>query len=134
MALDPSNSEILTEYGTFLETHHADIVQADTLYLKAVYADPGNHRALTLRVRTQPLVEEIDQKAFDRIDQMMLEFYSKSHETMMLKKQKRAFMWQLHHSVAIEGNTFTFEETKSVIEKRLAIAGKSIMEHNEILG
>ncbi|XP_055356212.1 protein adenylyltransferase Fic-like [Paramacrobiotus metropolitanus] len=135
VALDPSNSEILTEYGTFLEEHQKDVLKADNLYLRAVHADPKNHRALTLRVRTQPLVEEIDQKAFDRIDSMMHEFYGiPQWDAMMIRKKRAAFLWQLYHSVAIEGNTLSFLETKQVVETRLAVGGKSVMEHNEILG
>lgn len=37
-------------------------------------------------------------------------------------------------SNAIEGNTFTESETKVVIEDGLTIGGKSIREHNEVLG
>ncbi|OWA51442.1 Adenosine monophosphate-protein transferase FICD-like protein [Hypsibius exemplaris] len=135
VALDPSNSNILTEYGTFLEQHHKDVLKADTLYLRAVYADPKNQRALSMRARVEPLVEEIDQKSFDRIDDMMREFDTiPEWDIIMVRKKRAAFVWQLYHSVAIEGNTMTFLETMSVLENRLAIAGKSIMEHNEILG
>ena len=36
--------------------------------------------------------------------------------------------------VAIEGNTMSLPQTRSILETRLAVGGKSIMEHNEVLG
>jgi Fic family protein len=40
----------------------------------------------------------------------------------------------IYHTVGIEGNTMTLSQTRSIVETRMAVAGKSIMEHNEILG
>jgi len=40
----------------------------------------------------------------------------------------------LYHSTALEGNTFSLAQTRSFVETRIVIAGKSIIEHNEILG
>jgi len=34
----------------------------------------------------------------------------------------------------MEGNTFTLSQTRSFVETHIVIAGKSVMEHNEILG
>merc|ERR1712055_120614 len=34
----------------------------------------------------------------------------------------------------IEGNTLSLAQTRAILETRLAVVGKSIMEHNEILG
>lgn len=39
-----------------------------------------------------------------------------------------------HHSTAIEGNTLTQSETQIVIEKGITIAGKSVVEHLEVVG
>ena len=36
--------------------------------------------------------------------------------------------------MGIEGNTFTLAQTRSVLETKVAVAGKSVMEHNEVLG
>lgn len=36
--------------------------------------------------------------------------------------------------MGIEGNTMSLSQTRSMLETKMAIAGKSIMEHNEILG
>lgn len=43
-------------------------------------------------------------------------------------------MQHIYHTVGIEGNTMTLSQTRSIVETRMAVAGKSIMEHNEILG
>jgi Fic family protein len=39
-----------------------------------------------------------------------------------------------YHSTAIEGNTLTQSETQIVIEKGITIAGKSLVEHLEVIG
>ena len=40
----------------------------------------------------------------------------------------------IYHTVGIEGNTMTLSQTRLIVETRMAVAGKSIMDHNEILG
>ena len=40
----------------------------------------------------------------------------------------------IYHTVGIEGNTMTLAQTRSVLETKMAVAGKSVMEHNEVLG
>ena len=39
-----------------------------------------------------------------------------------------------HSSTAIEGNTLTLDETRFILEEGLTIAGKTVREHNEIIG
>ncbi len=39
-----------------------------------------------------------------------------------------------YNSTAIEGNTLTKSETQIVIEKGVTIAGKSVLEHLEVIG
>ena len=36
--------------------------------------------------------------------------------------------------MAIEGNTLNLIQTRSILETRLAVGGKSVIEHNEVLG
>ena len=40
----------------------------------------------------------------------------------------------IYHTVGIEGNTLNLIQTRSLLETKLAIGGKSIQEHNEVLG
>lgn len=50
------------------------------------------------------------------------------------RAKKEAYFQHIYHSVGIEGNTMTLAQTRSILETRMAIDGKSIDEHNEILG
>jgi len=49
LTLDPYNSEILVEYGQFLEYHHKDLIRAENLYTRALVKQPTNSRALELK-------------------------------------------------------------------------------------
>ena len=135
LTLDPSNSEILLEYGQFLEHHHQDLINAEHFYTRALVKQPDNHRALELKKRTLPLVEEIDQKHFNLIDSLLKEFYRISDTNPYLRRAKRdAYYAHIYHSNGIEGNTLNLRETRYIIETRLAIPGKSLIEHQEVLG
>ena len=46
----------------------------------------------------------------------------------------RIYFQYVYHTVGIEGNTMSLAQTRSILETKLAVGGKSIMEHNEILG
>lgn len=50
------------------------------------------------------------------------------------RAKKEAYFQHIYHSVGIEGNTMTLAQTRSILETRTAVDGKSIDEHNEILG
>ena len=50
------------------------------------------------------------------------------------RAKKEAYIQNIYHSVGIEGNTMTLAETRYILETRTAVGGKSIDEHNEILG
>jgi Fic family protein len=80
-------------------------------------------------------VEEIDQNAFNRIDNKrdLLMGVPDNHPGLRRQIQEDYFR-HIYHSAAIEGNTFTLSQTRSLVETRLAIGGKSVVEHNEILG
>ena len=134
VALDDSNPDILNEYGEFLESRK-DIVRAEYMYTRAITYSPVHSKALANRKRTLPLVEEIDQLNFNAIDRKraMLMQVPESHGGLRRMKQE-SYYQHIHHTTAIEGNTFTLMQTRVLVETRIAIGGKSIMEHNEILG
>ena len=69
-SLAATHPEVLIEYGEFMEKHHNDFVTAEHLYCKALTYNPEHSRALANRERTLPLVEEIDQSHFNRLDNM----------------------------------------------------------------
>ncbi len=133
--LDPAHPDILNEYGEFLEQQKKDLVTAEHMYCRALMSSPKHTKALTNRKRTLPLVEEIDQNYFNLLDRKrdLLMKVPENHPGVR-RMMKESYYRHIYHTTAIEGNTFTLSQTRSVVENRLAIAGKSIMEHNEILG
>jgi fido (protein-threonine AMPylation protein) len=135
LTLDPYNSEILVEYGQFLEYHQKDLIRAENLYTRALVQQPTNPRALELKQRTLPLVEEIDQKHFTFIDNLLQELYRIPDTNPYLRRAKRdAYYLHIYHSNAIEGNTLNLRETRHIVETRMAIGGKSLIEQQEVLG
>lgn len=135
LILSPSHPDILTEYGQFLENHKQDFIKADHMYTRALVAKPDHSQALVNRQRTLPVVEKLDEKQLTRIDKKRLFLIQIPEGDPSLKRMKKeAYFQHIHHTVAIEGNTMTLAQTRMVVETRTAVPGKSIMEHNEILG
>ncbi|KAH9507567.1 hypothetical protein Btru_051486 [Bulinus truncatus] len=135
LALDPSHADILTAFGEFLEWHIHDIVKADHMYHIALENSPDHSRALQNRQRTGPIVEEIDQACFNRVDQKRALFYRIPHNHPGLRRAKReAYFAHIYHTNAMEGNTLTLAQTRSIVETRIAVGGKSLQEQNEVLG
>jgi Fic family protein len=135
LTLDSYNPEILVEYGQFLEHHHQDLIRAEHFYTRALVKQPTNHRALELKKRTLPLVEEIDQKHFNFIDNLLKELYRIPDTNPYLRRAKRdAYYLHIYHSNAIEGNTLNLRETRYIVETRMAVGGKSLIEHQEVFG
>lgn len=48
--------------------------------------------------------------------------------------KREAYYLHIYHTVSIEGNTLTLNELRYILETGKAVAGKSIVEHNEVLG
>ncbi|XP_065088916.1 protein adenylyltransferase Fic [Ochlerotatus camptorhynchus] len=135
LALSPKHPEILTKYGEFLEHNQQDVVRADHYYYQALTVNPAHSDALANRQRTAQIVEHLDQKRFERLDQKRDALSSVSATNVALKRaEKEAYIQHIYHSVGIEGNTMSLAETRSILETRMAVDGKSIDEHNEILG
>ncbi|CAK8686450.1 unnamed protein product [Clavelina lepadiformis] len=133
LALNPKFSEALNEFGQFLEEEN--VVQADMLYQRAVSYDPSHTTALENRRRTEPVVAEHDKKVFSQIDAMKQDLYKYSaHHPTLRSAMKEFYYHHVYHTIALEGNTLSVEEIRSIIDHRKAIAGKSIAEHNEVIG
>jgi Fic family protein len=141
MALCPKNPKILNIYGEFLETS-SDIVEADHLFVRAIaYAKEGESdeeyaRALENRRRTSRTVEDIDMTVLKRIEDKKLAFQriSSQKSAALRRAKKEAYFQHIYHTVGIEGNTMSLAQTRSILETKLAVGGKSIMEHNEVMG
>lgn len=87
------------------------------------------------RMRTATIVESLDAERLKQLDEKR-DALSSIHESnsALRRVKKEAYFQHIYHSVGIEGNTMTLAQTRSVLETRMAIGGKSIDEHNEILG
>ncbi|XP_070565555.1 protein adenylyltransferase FICD-like [Ptychodera flava] len=133
LALDPNHADALNEYGEFLEAE--DIVKAELMYTCALLVQPNHNKALINRKRTQPLVEEIDQRYFVRIDMKRDELYRIPGNNPALQRAQLEMYYQhIYHTLAIEGNTLSLAQTRAILETGMAVPGKSVMEHNEVLG
>ncbi|KRX26990.1 Adenosine monophosphate-protein transferase FICD [Trichinella nelsoni] len=117
--LQPQHPDILTGYGLFTEKIGGDVVKANFMH----------------KGRTQPIVQEIDAEMMRILDQKRNKFLRIPRGSSGLRRAMReAYFSHIYHTVAMEGNTMNFVQTKSLLETRMAIGGKSILEHNEILG
>ena len=133
--LDPSHVDILTAFGEFLEFHQKDISKAEQLYSKALSLCPDHSRALVNKKRVLPLVEEIDQRMYNIIDKKLNLLYTVPNSHPGLRRQKKeAYFQHIYHTNAIEGNTLSLAQTRSIVETGIAIGGKSLVEQQEVLG
>ena len=132
-ALSPHHPDILLHYGEFLEDK--DIIHAEHLYSRALSVSPGNWRALSNRGRTLPKVQQLDQEMLNKIDRKRDKLYRIPKGSLAMKRAvTEAYYKHIYHSNAIEGNTMTLSMTRAIVETRMGVAGKSILEHNEVLG
>jgi Fic family protein len=97
--------------------------------------EPDNNKAnLNLR-RASPIVSKIDRDLLDKLDGLLKRFYEIPSTNSALKRAKKdAYYMHIYHSNAIEGNTLNLQQTRHILENRMAVAGKSVQEHNEVLG
>ncbi|KAJ8950400.1 hypothetical protein NQ314_007940 [Rhamnusium bicolor] len=133
-AIAPENADVLNRYGEFLEQQHQDVVTADELYFKALSYSPDHKGALTNRQRTAPVVESLDYQLFKTIDTRkdFLKQRMKLDSFETVKKQ--AYYLHIYHTIGIEGNTMTVEQLRYLLETGQVVSGKSLLEHNEVLG
>lgn len=134
-ALSPKHADILNHYGEFLEDTKNDVVKADQLYTLALTNYPEHTGALMNRQRTASIVENLDREMLRKIDDKRDALQSIPENNSALRRAKKeAYFQHIYHTVGIEGNTMTLSQTRSILETRVAVSGKSIDEHNEILG
>uniref|UniRef100_A0A915PM24 protein adenylyltransferase n=1 Tax=Setaria digitata TaxID=48799 RepID=A0A915PM24_9BILA len=135
LALAPHHPDILTEYGVVVEMGRKNLVQAEELYSRALSYNPHHPEALIRRAKTLPIVEEIDKEMLKKLHEKRSYFLRIPKTNSALRRAMReSYFLHVYHTVAIEGNTMSLGQTRSILETRMAVAGKSIMEHNEILG
>jgi len=135
ITLHPKHPDVLTAYGQLLEEGYDDIVEAEHLYSAALIVSPLHEHATERRRRTLPLVEKIDQRNFDRVSKKMKQLSQISRHNPGLRRAKiEAYIQHIYHTNAMEGNTMTLMQTRAIVETGIAVGGKSVYEHNEVLG
>ncbi|XP_057369297.1 protein adenylyltransferase Fic-like [Daphnia carinata] len=135
LALDPEHPDILNHYGEFLEETERNLLDADYHYSRALTFSPNHMRALENHQRTSPIVDELDNNLLKRIDQKRDDLLNTPDSSSGLRRiKKEAYFQYIYHTLGIEGNTMSLAQTRTIVETRMAVGGKSIIEHNEVLG
>uniref|UniRef100_A0A1I8F9E9 protein adenylyltransferase n=1 Tax=Macrostomum lignano TaxID=282301 RepID=A0A1I8F9E9_9PLAT len=127
--LNPYDAEAMAAYGEVFEHHRPpDYVKAEHYYGKALLTDPTNEKAKASRKRTLPLVQPHRPEGVP-----VLPHPGDAHPGLRRLKKEHYFRY-VYHSNAIEGNTLDLAQTRAILETRIAVGGKSLLEHNEVLG
>lgn len=135
VALAPQHPDVLNHYGEFLEHTQNDVIRANEFYVRALTYEPNHESAMSNRERTARVVEELDKRMLRRIDEKRDALSAiPDHNAALIRAKKEAYFQHIYHTVGIEGNTMNLAQTRAIVETRTAVAGKSIDEHNEILG
>lgn len=132
-ALSPKHPDVLNYFGEGLEQNN--IIEAEHHYALALVLYPGHLKAIENRRRCLPRVKELDLKMLQRIEEKREALMKIPEGNSALTRAKlEAYYRHIYHTNGIEGNTMTLSMTRSVLETGMAIGGKSVIEHNEILG
>lgn len=135
VALAPCHPDILNHYGEFLEHTQNNVIKANEFYVRALTYEPNHEGALINNQRTARVVEELDRLVLRRIDEKRNTLSNiPDNNAALIRAKKEAYFQHIYHTVGIEGNTMNLAQTRAIVETRTAVSGKSIDEHNEILG
>lgn len=135
VALAPCHPDVLNYYGEFLEHTQNNVIKANEFYVRALTYKPNHEGALINSQRTARVVEEHDRVMLRRIDDKRNTLSNiPDNNAALIRAKKEAYFQHIYHTVGIEGNTMNLAQTRAIVETRLAVSGKSIDEHNEILG
>ncbi|KAG5315667.1 FICD transferase, partial [Pseudoatta argentina] len=135
VALAPCHPDVLNHYGEFLEHTQNNVIKANEFYVRALTYKPNHEGALINSQRTARVVEEHDRIMLRRIDDKRNTLSNiPDNNAALIRAKKEAYFQHIYHTVGIEGNTMNLAQTRAIVETRIAVSGKSIDEHNEILG
>ncbi|CAI5449306.1 unnamed protein product [Caenorhabditis angaria] len=132
-AMAPNVPDILIEMGQVQEGKNM-LIEADQCYVRALVYDPNHVEAIGLRAKTSPIVSAIDRKMLNEVHDLRDEFASLQHSTALRRMMRETYFLYVYHTVAIEGNTLSLGQTRSILESGMVVPGKSIREHNEVIG
>lgn len=135
LALAPCHPDILNHYGEFVEHTQNNVIKANEFYVRALTYGPDHKGALINSRRTARVVEEHDRSMLRRIDEKRNTLSNiPDNNAALIRAKKEAYFQHIYHTVGIEGNTMNLAQTRAIVETRVAVSGKSIDEHNEIIG
>ncbi|KAL6256369.1 hypothetical protein P5V15_012485 [Pogonomyrmex californicus] len=135
VALAPCHPDVLNHYGEFLEHTQKNVIKANEFYVRALTYKPNHEGALINNQRTARVVNEHDRTMLRRIDDKRNTLSNiPDNNAALIRAKKEAYFQHIYHTVGIEGNTMNLAQTRAIVETRIAVSGKSIDEHNEILG
>lgn len=78
-------------------------------------------------MRTEAIVASKDYKQLEAIDVKKIQLSHIPDTYPALKRiQNEAYFYHIHHTVAIEGNSMTVNEIRSIIETGLSVGGELI--------
>lgn len=133
LALSSNKFEILLQYGEYLESRQ-EFIEADCLYSRVLLEDPENSRAISNRRRVLSVINVLDSEQLKRIDSKREDLVCLTQNNTTLEHlEKEIYFEHIHNTVAIEGSTMTLAETRNILENKMPISGKSMLEYNEIL-
>lgn len=131
--LNPEHPDVLNFYGEGIESK--DVIVAEHHYALALVIQPGHLKAALNRRRCLPQVKELDLRMLRRIEQKRDALMKIPEGNSALTRAKlEGYYKHIYHSNGIEGNTMTLSMTRSILESGMAVGGKSVIEHNEVLG
>ncbi|KAK6009606.1 hypothetical protein OSTOST_25456, partial [Ostertagia ostertagi] len=76
----------------------------------------------------------MDAKLLRRVEAKRDQFARLPHTSSLKRAMRESYFLHIYHTVAIEGSTLTLGQTRSILESGVAVGGKSIHEHNEVIG
>lgn len=133
LAFDETFVDALNFYGEVLEAEN--ILKADMYYQRALENEPSHSTALGNRQRTSPMVKKIDQHMLMEIDSKKRELYKYPPGNPELHRAMKEFYYHhIYHTVALEGSSLSVEEIRAIIDSRMPVEGKTLVEHNEVIG
>ena len=107
--------------------------QAESMYKRAFMCDPHNSRAVASIKRTDPQVQEIYSRIYRRIDSKRALIARVPQSDPGLRRAMReSYYLHIYHTNAIEGNSLSLIQTRSILETGYVVPGKTVKEHTEV--
>lgn len=135
--IDPRNPEILVRIGT-VKVDQNEHVDADKYLSRALQVDPGHALALIMREKTKQVALRIDKAKLEEVDLRKITLFDKYQDKKdmfpLIKILTEDYYDFIYHTIAIEGNTLTFQQVRDVLVTGKAPTGTDVVELAEVIG